>query len=271
MAPPTYKNVGKAANDLFGDDFGASSDKVTFKSKTSTGLGLKIEGSRSKGPVAGVIETTWNTKNGMSIKEKWTTKNVVTTEVGLKDKLLKNSDVTLSADITPTTHVLNNWSVKSKYTVDRFATTLDVSPKSQAFGGVFSYDKFVFGASVSSPLDFSKFNFGVAGSYSTGGLVLTTKVEDSANVNGSVFHKCCDNFNIAAKFGWTKSNGNVSFGVASKYNVDKDTTLKAKVDQDFNMNFSVLQTLSKNVSARVSADVPAKGDSKIGLNLTINA
>ncbi len=38
MAPPKFGDVGKAANDLFNDDFGAGSVKLTLKSKAANGV-----------------------------------------------------------------------------------------------------------------------------------------------------------------------------------------------------------------------------------------
>jgi hypothetical protein len=271
MAPPAFKKVSKSADDLFNDDFGASKNRVTFKSKTSTGVNLKLQACRSTGPLNGLIETKWTAKCGVDVTEKWTTANLVTTELGLNDKLLKNSDVTLTADISPATHMLNNWGVKSKYSSDSFITNVDVSPKAVGVAGVFSFKQYLLGASVNTPLDFSAFNTSVTGSYSTGGLVIATSVKDSGDVQGSVFNKCCDDFSVGAQFGWERATSAINFGLAGNYKIDNDCTFKAKADMGFNLNFSIIQKLSNNVTARFSADVPAKGDTALGVDLTINA
>jgi len=68
--------------------FGAA--KLTLKTKSSTGIALKAEESRSfaNGAVSASVEIKHvDPLTGLNVKETWDTKNVITTEVSNENKL----------------------------------------------------------------------------------------------------------------------------------------------------------------------------------------
>ena len=68
--------------------FGAA--KLTLKTKSSTGIALKAEESRNfaNGAVSAIVEIKFvDPLTGLSVKDTWDTKNVITTEVSNENKL----------------------------------------------------------------------------------------------------------------------------------------------------------------------------------------
>eukprot|EP00730_Choanoeca_flexa_P000930 TRINITY_DN10401_c0_g2_i2.p1 TRINITY_DN10401_c0_g2~~TRINITY_DN10401_c0_g2_i2.p1 ORF type:complete len:298 (+),score=76.75 TRINITY_DN10401_c0_g2_i2:60-896(+) len=278
MSPPKFSDIGKAAKDLFSDDFGGAANKLTFKSVASNGTNIKVEGARSNssGAVDALLETKFTHKaSGVSVKEKWTTKNVVTTELSVKNKFVAGSDATLSANFLPNGKGLTGLKLKTGYQADKFTANTEVSQKAVVANGVFGYGKFVFGAGTSFDLakntaTGSKFSVG----YTDGNMAVASSIAEGGLVEGSLFHAPSTSLETGVQFAWNGDN-NTSFAVAGRYVLDADTFVKAKVDKSLNMNLSYVQNIRPGVSMRLSADVAgnslASDAHQIGVHLTLNS
>eukprot|EP00045_Choanoeca_perplexa_P022655 m.10170 g.10170 ORF g.10170 m.10170 type:complete len:279 (+) comp9603_c0_seq1:52-888(+) len=278
MAPPKFTDIGKAAKDLFGDDFGGASTKFTFKSVASNGTNIKVEGARSNssGAVDALLETKFTHKaTGVSVKEKWTTKNVVSTELSVKDKFVAGSDATLAANFLPSGKGLSDMKLKTGYKADKFAANAEVSQKSVVANGVFAYGKFVLGAGTTfdiakSTASRSKFAVG----YTDGNMSVTSSIAEGGVVEGSLYHVPSNSLKTGVQFAWN-GDSNTSFAVAGRYELDVDTFVKAKVDKALNMNLSYVQNIRPGVTMRLSADVAGNNLSsdahQVGVHLTLNA
>ena len=104
QAPPKFADITKATKDLFSDDFNAGKVQLTLKSKATNGVNLKVKGTKSnaKGNVSGSLESTYTNAGGISFKEVWSTQNEVTTEVSMKNALVKGTKLVGEAKFSPT-------------------------------------------------------------------------------------------------------------------------------------------------------------------------
>ena len=123
MAPPKYGDLGKQASDVFGKGyhFGLLKLDVGFllqksfcltlscdqvKTKTATGVEFSTGGSSNidSGKVSGNLETKYQVKDlGMTLTEKWTTDNNLSTTVDVVDKLIPGCKVSLDTKFAPGT------------------------------------------------------------------------------------------------------------------------------------------------------------------------
>lgn len=277
MAPPKFADIGKAADDLFSDDFGGDANKLTLKSKASNGTAIKVEGSRSNatGGVAALLETKFTHKaSGLAIKEKWTTKNVVTTEVASNGKFVDGLNLTFCANFQPNGGGVSDLKLKSAYSTDKFTSNVDVTSSKVAASGVFSFKNFLFGASTNYKLSSgSVSNTSVTVGYTEGDLAVTSTITDAGSVSATLFHTPSADLAAGVELGWNKADGSTTFGVAGQYTLDSTAFTKAKLDSNLNLGLSYVQQLRQGVSLRLSADIDGSqlgADAhSLGLHLTL--
>lgn len=277
MAPPKFGDIGKAASDLFSDDFGGASNELTLKSTASNGTAIKVEGARNNasGAVSALLETKFTHKaSGLAIKEKWTTKNVVTTEVAAKNKLVKGLDTTLCANFAPNGGGVSGLKLKTAYSTDKLTSNVDFTASGVSASAVFSYNKWVVGASSNYKLSSGSIaGTAVSVGFTEGDLAVASTINDAGSVSASLFHTPKSNIAAGVQIGWDKKSGGTSFGIASKYTLDSTAFAKAKLDSNLNLGLSYVQELRRGVTLRLSADVNGNnlsaGSHALGMALTL--
>jgi voltage-dependent anion channel protein 2 len=276
MAPPKFSDISKAVTDLFADDFGFGATKLILKSKAQNGVNFKVEGVRAdSGLVSGFLETKFNHASGLSVKEKWTTKNDVTTELSVENKFVEGSKLTAEAVFNPNSG-LNGLKLKGDYAKDHINTNLAVSGKGVvSTAGVFSFgSKYLVGASADydtakGAVTSTKFAVG----YAESDVIVTSSITNGSDVEGTVFHTPNSAVQAGLKFTWSKASSDTGFELAGKYKLDKDAFVKAKVDKALNLGLSYTQSLRAGVSLTLSANI--KGSAlhtdahQLGLSLTL--
>ncbi|EGD79428.1 hypothetical protein PTSG_09996 [Salpingoeca rosetta] len=270
MATPKFSDLGKACADLFSDDFNASANKLTLKSKAINGTNLKVEGTRSNkdGSVSGLIETKFSHKaSGLNVKEKWTTGNVVATEVSRKNLLTPGTDLSLTTSFKPSTSGLDSIKLKSSLVRDQFAATLDTDFCKVSGSGVFSYNKFLFGAST----NLKSTSVGVA--FVEQDYSITSTVTDGRDVNIKLFHTPRATVQAGAEFGWSKT-GATKLGVAGRLQLDDSAYVKAKVDNKLNLGLAYVQKLRPGVTMTLAANLVGNnltsGGHNLGMSLSLD-
>ena len=124
MAPPKYGDLGKQASDVFGKgyhfgllkldvgsftiiyDYFHNLFRDQVKTKTATGVEFSTGGSSNidSGKVSGNLETKYQVKDlGMTLTEKWTTDNNLSTTVDVVDKLIPGAKISLDTKFAPGT------------------------------------------------------------------------------------------------------------------------------------------------------------------------
>jgi len=260
MAPPKFADLGKKVKDLFNEDYVLGESKLTLKSKASNGVNFKVEGKKSdKGAVSGLLEAKYSNNNGLTIKEKWATTNIVTAEVTLDGKP-KGSKFIVESAFSPSSGP-KSVNLKGEYGTDAFYGDVSVDDKLVSAAGVFKYNKYLLGAKF----DYSTSQGAVGGYKVAAGYVdadltvnsVVTSQNNAVDIEGSVHLAHSSTLETGVKFSWRKDTTDTGFEIGSKYNLDSSTWLKAKVDKNLALGLSYGQSLRPGVSVIVSSKINA--------------
>jgi len=160
--PPKYDDLGKEAEGVFKNGYGSGSVKLNLKTTTKKGVEFKTHGSSNNetGKVEGNLETKYKFKDyGITLTEKWTTDNVLSSDIIVEDQIAKGLKLEFDASVTPNTGK-KSAKIKSAYKRNYFHGTADVDfdfagPTVQA-SGVASYEGWVAGYQVAFDTSKSK-------------------------------------------------------------------------------------------------------------------
>ncbi|XP_073775416.1 voltage-dependent anion-selective channel protein 2 isoform X1 [Danio rerio] len=116
-------------------------------------------------------------------------------------------------------------------------------------------------------------NFAVG--YKTGDFQLHTNVNDGSEFGGSIYQKVSDKLETAVNLAWTAGSNSTRFGIAAKYQLDKDASISAKVNNTSLVGVGYTQSLRPGIKLTLSALVDGKsinsGGHKLGLGLELEA
>lgn len=151
MAPPSYADLGKQARDLFSKNYrkdglyvkiGSKTNRTTLlhvrsdfglvkldvKTKTPSGVEFNVNGTSNNdtGRVSSSLETKYLLKDhGITLKEKWNTDNILSSEVTIEDKVLQGLKLGASATFAPQSGKKTG-TVKAGYKIDCLNVNSDV-------------------------------------------------------------------------------------------------------------------------------------------------
>jgi hypothetical protein len=277
MSAPKFGDLSKAANDLFKDDFCAGDVKLTCKSKTSNGVNLKVEGSKSTSDnaVSAEFESKFTTASGITLKEVWTTANKVTTDVSVKNKLMKGMNNSVALTFSPT-NGYQSFKLKSDYSAGKNCTDVVYDGKKLTVGSVVSANSFLFGASadINPGSSMSPASYSIAAGYRCGDIKVNSLIKNGSDVEANVFHTPCSKMAAGAQFNFSNKNSATKFALVGQYSCHQDTTMKAKINTDMVLNLALKQAVSKCVTITLSAQVNAANlnsdKNKLGMEVELN-
>ena len=87
----------------------------------------------------------------------------------------------------------------------------------------------------------TKNNFALG--YSTGDFVIHTNVNDGQVFGGSVYQKVNPQLETGINLGWTSTKNETSFGIGCKYELDKNSFVRAKVNNSSQVGLGYQQKL----------------------------
>ena len=93
----------------------------------------------------------------------------------------------------------------------------------------------------SSKSKLTKNNFGIG--YATKDFVLHTNVNDGQVFGGSVYQRVNNELETAVNLGWTSSNNATNFGIGCKYALDRDSNIRAKINNSSQVGLGYQQKL----------------------------
>jgi len=282
-APPSYADLGKAARDLFSKGYNYGQYKVEAKTKTANGVEFTTNGSsdHENGRFVGNVETKYKWKDyGLTFNEKWNTDNTLATEVSVEDQGLEGLKLSIDTKFAPQTGKKSG-KIKSEFKHDYVHTNLDVDLASfTVFGAaVVGYNGFLAGYQLA--LDTSKTaksllsqnNFAIG--YTKDDLTLHAAVNDGSEFQGSVSHKVNGRLETAINMNWTVGSNDTKFGFGAKYCPDRDTTLRAKVNNASQVGLSFQHKIRDGVTLTLSSLIEGKnlnlGGHKFGIGLDFEA
>jgi len=278
VVPPAYGDMGKSARDLFSKGFNYGNLKCEMKTMTSSGVNFTTGGSSKldSGRLAASLEAKFDVKeHGLTLSEKWTTDNLLTSEITLKDKLSAGLKLTLESAMSPQTGQKAG-KVKASYARDYLNVNGDMDLD---FGGptvnaaaVLGYGKWVAGTQLAFDTAGSKLtktNFAIG--HLGGDFEVNLFLNDGANFSGSLFQKVSPALSTGVQLAWSQGNSATSFALASKYAVDKDSSIATKINNDAQIGLSYAQNLRPGIKVTLSTLLEGKnfnaGGHKVGVGL----
>uniref|UniRef100_A0A3B5QMX5 Non-selective voltage-gated ion channel VDAC2 n=1 Tax=Xiphophorus maculatus TaxID=8083 RepID=A0A3B5QMX5_XIPMA len=224
--------------------------KLDVKTKSASGVEFKTSGSSNTdtSKVIGSLETKYNRPEyGLTFTEKWNTDNTLGTEIAVEDQITKGLKLTFDTTFSPNTGKKSG-KVKTAYKREYINLGCDVDFD---FAGptihgaaVIGYEGWLGGYQMSfdsAKSRMTKSNFAIG--YKTADFQLHTNVNDGAEFCGSIYQKSSDKLETAINLAWTAGNNSTSFGIAAKYQLDKDASISAKVNNSSLVGVGYTQTL----------------------------
>lgn len=284
MAPPSYSDLGKQARDVFAKGYHFGLWKLDCKTKTSSGIEFNTAGhsNQESGKVFGSLETKYKVNEyGLTLTERWNTDNTLFTEVAVQDQLLEGLRLALEASFQPQN---GNKDGKLKAAFGHEHVKLDADMNFDTNGplinasAVLGYQGWLGGyqtAFDSQAGKLTKNNFALG--YSTKDFVLHTAVNSDNNqqFNGSVYQRTSDKLDCGVQLSWTSGENNTTFGIGSRYWLDNDAVVRAKVNNQSQIGLGYSQKLRDGITLYLSTLIDGKnfnaGGHKIGVALELEA
>jgi len=278
--PVKFDDLGKDAKDLLNKNFHFGVIKLEGKTSSSSGVEFTTDGvhNTETGNVGGGLETKFKAKD-FTFTEKWTTDNLITTNLSIEDKLVKGLKTDFDCSFAPSTGK-KSAKVKSAYKQDFFHSThdIDLDFAGPTFHGsaVAGYKGVLLGAQASYDTGNSKMttnSFSLA--YHGGDFKVHSGIVDFSKYFGSVYHKVNKSLGAAASLTWANGGASPSLTVGAQYALDANSFYKAKIDNNLRLGLSYVTKLQEGVQVTLSTLVNAKdlngGGHKLGLSLNLSA
>ncbi|CAF1056757.1 unnamed protein product [Didymodactylos carnosus] len=262
----------------------------------------------------GSLETKYVVKEyGLTFLEKWNTENVLKCEITADDQLAQGFKLTFDASMVPNTGIQCRFNTRikrfrlsgvygSRLLKMRSQNDVQRWKKTAALRSAFQADK----VHVETNIDFdtagpilngsvvlghmgwlagynyvystakaalTKNNFAVG--YKAKDFTLYANMNDGNEVGGSVYQRINDRLETGLQLAWTATSSQTRFALASKYQLDSQTAVAAKVNNICQLGLSFQQILRPGVKLTLSALFEARnmnaGGHKVGLGLDLEA
>jgi len=283
MAPPAFSDISKPTNDLLGKDFyHTASASLEVKSKAPNGVAFNVKGkSAHAGAIGGQLEAKYGDKaTGLTLTQVWTTANALDTKIELDNTFANGLKAEVLTSFLPATKgkgaKLNVHFRQPLFHTRAFFDLL----KGPSFNGdvVIGHDGFLAGGEVGYDVvngRISKYSAAVGYSVPEYSAAITATSNLSVFA-ASYFHRVNALVEAGAKATWdAKTSGGVGLEVASKYRLDKDTFVKAKINNQGIAALAYSQLLRPGVTFGIGASIDTQRlqepAHKVGLNFVFES
>jgi len=277
--PPSYADLGKSAKDIFNKGYGFGVVKLDLKTKSQNGvMEFNTSGSSNTdtGKAAGSIETKYKMSElGLTFNHKWNTDNTLAAEVTVEDQLTKGLKVAVDTSFVPNTGKKSG-KLKTGYKRDYLNMGCDIDFEGPIVhaAAVVGLEGWLAGYQMAFDTAKSKLaqnNFSLG--YRAEDFQLHANVNDGTEFGGSIYQKVNDELETAVTLAWTAGSNNTRFGIAGKYQLDKDASLSAKVNNASLVGIGYTQRLRAGVKVTLSALIDGKnfnaGGHKVGMGFEL--
>lgn len=272
-----YKDLGKTAKKLLNDDFIYGGKKVELKTKTEAGMTYTVKGAQDAGKgdaISGDLSCKYAV-SGATLTTKMLTSGQLSQEVCFENTGVKGLKLTLLGGLG-SKQVING---SAEYMHPHMSYTAAVN----ALGAPSIISSLAVGT--------SGFTVGVDGEYDVESKLLK-KVDGVVNYNDgkeneatimalskaskfkfSYSHIVSQDFAVAAEFLYDKAAESKLLTMGTRYEVDRDTTLKTRIDSAGAIAISYIQEIRKGTKltlcSRFDVRNIEKTSHKFGLSLVI--
>nr|AGF80275.1 mitochondrial voltage-dependent anion channel [Locusta migratoria] len=282
MAPPSYSDLGKDARNVFGKGYHFGLIKLDCKTKTASGVEFSTGGysNQDTGKLFGSLETKYGIKEyGLTFSEKWNTDNTLGAEISVDNYLAKGLKIAFDTTFEPQTGNRTGC-LKTEFKNDMCSVNMDVDldfagPNIKA-ATVLGYNGWLAGyqgAFDSQKSKITKNNFALG--YSASDFILHTNVNDGQEYGGSIYQKVSNQLEAGIQLAWFSGSNETNFGIGCKYNIDKDSCIRAKVNNASQIGIGYAQKIRDGITVSLSALIDGKnfnqGGHKIGVALEMEA
>ena len=278
MAPPKYADLNKQVSDLFNKGFFFNVVKLDVKTKSADGPVFNIVGEQNTetAKTSGSFESKYVVPSyGLTFLEKWNTDNVLKCEITADDQLAQGFKVVFDAGFVPHTGK-KTAELRTTYVHDKaqIETNIGSDGSGPALNGslVLGFQGWTAGyqyAYSTTKAALTKSNFALG--YKAKDFTLFANLNDSNELGGSVYHRVNDKLETGVQLSWTTGTNQTRFAVASKYQLDSQTAVGAKVNNACQVGLSFQQLLRPGFKLTLSALFEARnlnaGGHKVGLGL----
>jgi len=235
---------------------------------------------QENGQVFGSLETKYKVKEyGLTFAEKWNTDNTLGTEVTVQDQLLQGLKIGSNFTFSPQSGK-KQMQIKGAFANDLMNLNSDVDLNADGgfFSGacVFGYQGWLAGYQCGYDADkkkLTKNNFALG--FSTGDFILHTNVDDGQEFGGSIYQRVSPRLETGIQLAWSSASNNTKFGIGAKYDLDKDASIRAKINNTTQIGLGYQQRLRDGITLTLSALIDGKnfnsGGHKIGMALELEA
>jgi len=279
MTPQKFADLGKEARDLESKNFHFGVVKLEAKTKAKNGTDITLDSTHNTdtGNVVAALETKFKyAPYGVSFTKKWNTNNLVTSTIGVEDKLVKGSKIDLDTSLALDTSKIRAKLKTAYHYLDHLHATADAdfgdfSGTTLNGSAVLAYNGLHVGANASYDASNSKMLGNIVSlTYKMNDIVLHGGVANASKYIASIHHQINKDLSAAALINWSSSSGS-SLTVCGKYAVDANTILKGKIDNNLHFGCSMVHKLRPSLQLTLCGLVNLKsidqGGHKLGMSL----
>lgn len=275
VIPPTFSDLGKAAKDVFNKGFSIGSNKLTVKTKTSSGISLSPNFEMKNDALIAGFESSGSPVEGFTLKEKWTSDNVTKTNLIVEDKICKGLKLDLEVVVNAASGK-KTATTKTAYKTDCFNGTFDANLElagpTLVTTAVGEYSGIQGGAEVAFDTEKSKLTKNaIAVGYTQSDYSFVGFVKDLSLFEALLHHKVNSDTEIAAVMSWNKQSGACTYNFGAKHALDADTSLRMKMDATGKATLSVTHKVKPWLEATISNQVNAKTLSGMSHGISLEA
>lgn len=282
MAPPKFADLNKQVNDIFNKGFFFNVFKLDLKTRTQNGVNFNVVGEHNteNSQTLGSLETKYVVPEyGLTFLEKWNTSNLLKCEITAENAFARGFKVVFDASLVPNSGK-KTAELRTAYTHDRahIETNVAFDPSGPILNGAIVLGhqgwlagyQYVFNTAKSL---MTKNNFAVG--FRAKDFTLHANMNDSNEIGGSVYQRINDNLETGIQLAWASNANQTRLSLASKYQLDQQTSVGVKLNNNCQVGLSFQQFLRPGVKLTLSALFEARnlnaGGHKVGLGLELDS
>lgn len=259
--PVCYSDIGKSASDLLGKDYPVGTIKLESKTAAPNGVSFILSGHKDlkTGGISGEFKSKYNyPKKGFLFTGTWTTNNSLNAQVELDNNLAKGLKLDLNTNLQLTT---GNKNIKGGLIFKQpgFHTKLYADLlEGPVFHGdvVIAHEGFLIGGEAFYNVsDGNVSRYGVSTGYTAPEYNITLKATNSmAAYELLYYHRVHPDIEAGAKARWdttTSSDNSINMEIGTKYFLDRNTFVKAKIDKFGRLGLGYTQALRPGVKISI--------------------
>jgi voltage-dependent anion channel protein 2 len=276
-----FKDIGKAASDLLSKDFKVGKNSVEVKSKTLNGVTFTPSATKSGDKLTGSLEAKYRFPGNIEAEATLNTSGVLSTKFEAIDAIAKGMTATVECE-TPApgkTGVLNSGKCTFNYKQEMYAckASYDYYKSDLSASATAGITGMTLGCSLDYNTDKSAFmKYAGAFQYEQPDFTFTAKLAESIGKNtvytGSYFHKVSNSMQVGGELAKASDKESVDIAFGCVYKLDKDTSVKSKVDSDGILSASYKQKISpiSTLTLAMAVDTVSLSENKHKFGMQLN-